>query len=295
VSARCALIEAEKANYKIAWMCALLAVARSSFYAWRARVETPTAARRRQLTALIKEAFDDARRVHGCRRIARDLNRAGHECSVGFVADVMRELGLRAVQPRAYKRTTVAGEKPVPAPDLIARDFDPASSTPGQRFVGDITYLKTGEGWLYLATVIDLATRMVVGWQTAAHMRTTLVTDALQMALDARLVEPGAIFHADRGTQYTSAEFAAFCAKRGVRRSLGRTGVCWDNAVAEAFFAALKNDLYHRYSWPTRARARFGVAEYVEVFYNRRRLHSSLGYRTPHEALTDHRRAATAA
>jgi putative transposase len=294
VSARCALIEAEKATYKIAWMCALLGVARSSFYAWRNRVETPSAARRRQLAEKIKQVFDESRQTFGCRRITRELNDAGHDCSVGLVAALMRELGLKAVQPRAYKRTTIAGEQPVPAPDLIGRDFA-AGGTPGARLVGDITYLKTDQGWLYLATVIDLATRMVVGWQIAEHMRTSLVTDALQMALDARRVEPNAIFHSDRGTQYTSAEFAGFCTNRDVRRSLGRTGVCWDNAVAEAFFAALKNDLYHRYRWPTRARARFAVAEYIEVFYNRRRRHSSLGYRTPIQALTDQRRAATAA
>ena len=294
MSARCALIEAEKATYKIAWMCSLLGVARSSFYAWRSRVETPTAARRRQLAALITEAFEASRQVHGCRRIARDLNDAGHDVSVGTVAAIMRQLGLKAVQPRAYKRTTVAGEAPVPAPDLIGRDFA-TGGTPGTRLVGDITYLKTNEGWLYLATVIDLATRMVVGWQIADHMRTSLVTEALQMAIDAGHVHPKSIFHADRGTQYTSAQFARFCARNDVRRSLGRTGVCWDNAVAEAFFAALKNDLYHRYSWPTRARARFAVAEYIEVFYNRRRRHSSLGYRTPAQALTDHHQAATAA
>lgn len=298
MSARCALIEAEyrsgKASYKIAWMCALLGVARSSFYAWRARVESPSAARRRQLAGLVAAAFSDARQVHGCRRIARDLNDAGHEVSVGTVASIMRELGLRAVQPRAYKRTTMPGAAPVPALDLIGRDFT-AGGAPGARLVGDITYLKTNEGWLYLATVIDLATRMVIGWQTAEHMRTSLVTDALQMAIDARYVAPDAIFHSDRGTQYTSTEFAAFCTRKRVRRSVGRTGVCWDNAVAEAFFAALKNDLYHRYHWPTRARARFAVAEYIEVFYNRRRRHSSLGYRTPAQALTDHRQAAQAA
>jgi transposase InsO family protein len=176
---------------------------------------------------------------------------------------------------------------------LLEREF--TAGAPGQRLVGDITYLRTGEGWLYLATVIDLATRMVVGWQLAAHMRTSLVTDALHMAIDGGHVVADAIFHSDRGTQYTAAEFAAFTAKNGIRRSLGRTGVCWDNAVAESFFAALKNEMYYRQSFATRARARFAVAEYIEVFYNRKRLHSTLGYRTPFEALTDHRAAASAA
>lgn len=273
----------------------MLGVARSSYYAWLGRVETPTQARRRELAGLIRAAFQDSRQTFGCRRIARELNRAGHECSIGLVADLMRELGLRAVQPRAYKRTTIPGDAPVESPDLIGRDFDPASSAPGHRLVGDITYLRTGEGWLYLATVIDLATRMVVGWQLASHMRTSLVVDALQMGIDAGLVAPQAIFHSDRGTQYTSNEFAQYCKDKLVRTSLGRTGVCWDNAVAESFFAALKNDMYYRHRFATRARARFAVAEYIEVFYNRRRLHSALGYRTPTEALNDYRQAAQAA
>ena len=164
-------------------MCELLGVARSSFYAWRNRIETPTAARRRRLAVEVRRVFDESRQTSGCRRIAAALNRDGHECSVGLVADLMRELGLRAVQPRGYKRTTILGEDPVESPDLIGRDFDPASGAPGERLVGDVTYLRTGEGWLYLATVIDLATRMVVGWQLAPHMRTSLVVDALQMAL----------------------------------------------------------------------------------------------------------------
>ena len=274
-------------------MCQLLRVARSSYYAWTHRAETPTQARRRALAAEVAKEFDDSRQTSGCRRIAAALNRRGIGCSVGLVADLMRELGLAAVQPRAYKRTTLPGDAPTPAPDLIGRDF--TAQAPGERLVGDITYLRTGEGWLYLATVIDLATRMVVGWQLAAHMRTSLVTDALQMAIDGGHVAPDAIFHSDRGTQYTSAEFDAFTAENGIRRSLGRTGVCWDNAAAESFFAALKNEMYYRQSFPTRARARFAVAEYIEVFYNRKRLHSTLGYRTPVEALTDHRTAATAA
>ena len=282
------MIDAEKANYPIVWMCRLLGVPRSSFYAWRAQAatETATAARRRELAAHVARVFAAGRGAYGCRRVAAQLNREGIRCSVGLVADLMRELGLKACQPRAYRRTTVPGEAPVTSPDLIGRDF--TAEQPGTRLVGDITYLKTGEGWLYLATVIDLATRMVVGWQLADHMRTSLVVDALDMAVVHGHVRPGAVFHSDRGAQYTSAEFAAFCTRRQVRTSVGRTGVCWDNAAAESFFGALKNECYHRQSFPTRARARFAVADYIEMFYNRQRLHSSLGYRTPAEVLTDH-------
>jgi putative transposase len=278
-------------------MCALLGVARSTYYHWQHRVgaETATAARRRRLADLITDAFDRSRRTYGCRRITAQLNRDGHACSVGLVASVMRELGLVAVQPRAYKRTTIPGEAEQIAatPDLIGREF--TATEPGRRLVGDITYLKTGEGWLYLATVIDLCTRMVVGWRIADHMRTGLVVDALEMARDHGHLAADAVFHTDRGTQYTSSEFATWCRNNDVQRSLGRTGVCWDNAVAESFFAALKNECYHLTAHPTKARARFAVADYIEVFYNRQRLHTALGYRTPAEALEDHRRLTAAA
>jgi len=287
------VIDAEKASYKIAWMCRLLGVPRSSFYAWRNRAETATAARRRELAAQVRRVFEAGRGAYGCRRVAAQLNRDGYRCSVGLAAGLMRELELRACQPRAYKRTTVRGQEPVTSPDLIARDFTAAAA--GQRLVGDITYLKTGEGWLYLATVIDLATRMVTGWQLAEHMRTSLVTDALAMAITHGHVQPGAIFHSDKGCQYTSAEFAQFCQANGIRTSTGRTGVCWDNAAAESFFGALKNEMYHRQPFPTRARARFAATDYIEVFYNRKRLHSALGYRTPAEVLTDYQTAAPAA
>jgi putative transposase len=258
------LIDAEKANYQITWMCSMLGVARSSFYAWCNRAETATALRRRELAEHVERVFDASRGTYGCRRVTAALHRDGYPCSVGLVTELMRELGLHACQPRAYKRTTVPGEQPVVSPDLIDRDF--TADAPGQRLVGDITYLKTKEGWLYLATVIDLATRMVVGWQLADHMRTSLVIDALTMARTGGHVNPGAVFHSDRGCQYKSHGFAA----------------------AESFFAALKNEMYYRHSFATRARARFAVAEYIEIFYNRQRLHSSLGYRTPAEALTDH-------
>jgi len=297
------VIEAEKANYDVAWMCRLLHVPRSSFYAWRNRAETAGQARRRRELAIeVARVFGVGRGAYGCRRVTAQLNREGHECSVGLVADLMRELGLAAVQPRAYKRTTIGGEDPVQSPDLIGRDFT-AGGVPGQRLVGDMppqaggapSYLRTGQGWLYLATVIDLATRMVLGWQMADHMRTSLVVDALAMAVESGHVQPAAIFHSDRGTQYTSAEFHQHCQRIHVRTSLGRTGGCWDNAVAESFFSALKNEMFHHHRFDTRARARFAVADYIEVFYNRRRLHSSLGYRTPHEALNEYRTAATAA
>jgi putative transposase len=241
------LIDAEKATYPIVFMCRLLGVSRSTFYAWRGHAETATVARRRDLAGHVRRVF---------------------------------------TAPRAYKRTTVPGEQPVSTPDLIEREF--TAGQPGTRLVGDITYLRTDQGWLYLATVIDLATRMVVGWQTAAHMRTSLVIDALAMARKHGHVGRHAVFHSDRGCQYTSAEFAHFCERINVQTSVGRTGVCWDNAAAESFFATMKNEMYYRQRFPTRARARFAVAEYVEVFYNRQRLHSTLGYRTPAEALTNH-------
>ena len=277
------MIDAEKATYPIAMMCSLLRVSRSTFYAWRDRADTATAARRRDLAGHVRRVFDASRGTYGCRRVTAALNRQGIVCSVGLVADIMRELRLRACQPRAYKRTTVPGEQPVSTPDLIERDF--TAPAPGTRLVGDITYLRTGEGWLYLATVIDLATRMVVGWQTAPHMRTSLIIDALTMAKKHGRVSRNAVFHSDKGCQYTSTDFAEFCRQIRVRRSVGRTGVCWDNAAAESFFATLKNEMYYRQSFATRARARFAVAEYIEVFYNRQRLHSTLGYRTPADAL----------
>jgi putative transposase len=242
------------------------------------------------LSGHVTRVFTAGRGAYGCRRVAAQLNREGRHCSVGLVADLMRELGLAAVQPR----TTFAGQAPVDSPDLIGRDFT-TGGPPGARLVGDITYLRTGEGWLYLATVIDLATRMVIGWQTADHLRTSLVIDALRAAIVTGHVQPDSIFHADRGCQYTSTEFSLYCKQNQVRTSHGRTGVCWDNAAAESFFAALKNEMYHHEQFPTRARARFAVAEYIEVFYNRRRLHSALGYRTPAEAFTDHHRRHAAA
>ena len=269
-------------------MCRLLGVARSSFYDWQTQADTltATAARRARYARLVKQVFRDQRRRAGCRTITAILNAQGCPCSVGFVASIMRANQLVAIQPRSYKRTTLPGDDPQPAADLIGRDFAPGG-VPGTRLVGDITYLRTDQGWVYLATVIDLATRMVIGYQLADHMRTTLVTDAFTKAIRAGRVGRHAIFHSDRGAQYTSHEFAEYCKRNNIRRSVGRTGVCWDNAVAESFFASLKNEMYHLKTWRTRTEAVAAVTEYIEVFYNRIRAHSTLGYRTPARALLD--------
>jgi putative transposase len=271
------VIDAEKANYPVAWMCPLLGVPRSSFYAWRRRAETTTAARRRQLAAHVRRIFDAGRGAYGCRRVTAALNREGHECSVGLVAELMRQLGLRGCQPRAYKRTTVPGKQAQPRPDLIGRDF--TATEPGSRLVGDITYLRTGEGWLYLATVIDLATRMVVGRQLAEHMRAGLVVDALAMAVTHGHVRPGAVFHSDRGAQpgYTSEQFARACTRMGVVRSMGRVGSALDNAVSESFNSVLKVEYVHRHSFATRTEARLRIATWITGFYNTRRRHSAAG------------------
>lgn len=204
VAERCALIDAEKANYPVVWMCHQLSVPRSTFYAWARRVGTvsATAARRSELAASVRVVFAEHRRTYGCRRIAAVLNRRGTPVSVGLVADLMREQHLQAVQPRAWRRTTLPGGTAPPAHDVIGRGF--TADRPGQRLVGDITYLRTGEGWRYLAVVLDLATRMVVGWQTADHLRTNLVTDAMRMARDGGHLPAGAVFHSDRGCQYSS-------------------------------------------------------------------------------------------
>ena len=193
------------------------------------------------------------------------------------------------MQPRAYKRTTVPAQTPAHP------GSDRAGLRPGQRrarhsgWSGTSPTSRTGEGWLYLATVIDLATRMVVGWQLADTCAPAWSSTPWRWPSTPATSSPTRSSTSDRGTQYTSARVHRFCKDNLVRTSVGRTGVCWDNAAAESFFSALKNEMYYRHTFPTRARARFAVADYIEVFYNRRRLHSTLGYRTPFEALTDHR------
>ena len=254
-------------------MCGRLGIARASYYRWLAAEESPTAARHRELTEHVKVMFDSSDRIFGHRMVHTKLAAAGIEVSVGTVAVIMAENGWAAKRMRAFKRTTIPSDPDKVFADLIGRDF--TSAAPGTRLVGDITYLRTGEGRLHLATVIDLCTRMVVGWAMADHMRASLTTGALKMARDRGHLRPGAIFHSDRGTQYTSREMSVWCTGNGIRQSMGATGVCWDNAVAESAFLSLKNEFYHYHSFTTRQEARRGVMKYIEVFYNRWRPHSN--------------------
>lgn len=198
----------------------------------------------------------------------------------------MRELGLVPVQVRAFRPATTEPGDFRGIPDLIDRDF--TADRPGAKLVGDITYIRTWEGFAYLATVIDCHSKAVLGGAMADHYRTDLVKDALRKALGTGLIEPGAIFHTDRGSNYTSDAFGRFCTDLQIRRSVGRAGVCYDNAMAESFFAALKTEWLDRFVFTTRAKARQQVIRYIEGFYNRRRLHSALGYRPPFEVLDEH-------
>jgi putative transposase len=267
--------------YPVDFMCAELGVSRSGFYAWRGRGVSERASTDACLTEVIRAAYSRLRGNPGVRRMHAELRTLGHRLSRKRVWRLMKAAGLQGRHPRAWKRTTVPGDQPVPAPDLLGREF--TAERPDSRWCGDITYIKTWQGWAYLATVIDLHSRAVVGWAIADHMRTDLVTDALDMAIAHRRPAPGVIFHSDRGTQYTASAFATYCRDNNIRRSLGRTGICYDNAVAESFFASYKKELIHTRPWPDIQDLRKATFDWIETYYNRQRRHSTLGYLTPHE------------
>jgi transposase InsO family protein len=301
VSEKYAFIEAEHATAAaatacaptITQMCSWLQVSRSGFYDWKSRPDSASVKRRNTLKLLITKAFGDSDGTYGYRRVAWQLARWGVPAGLELVRALMRELGLVACQPRPWRPTTTQQGQAGPIPDLVARDF--TAATPGEKMVGDITYIPTWEGWLYLATVIDCATRKVAGWAMDDNYKTPLITAAIEMAARNASLPAGAIFHSDRGSNYTSAEFAAVLKRLGIRQSVGRTGICFDNALAESFNAALKVERVHRTVYPTRKKAREDIARYIEVRYNRIRLHSALGYRTPQEAYDEYLSAQAAA
>jgi transposase InsO family protein len=276
-------IEAEKAERgNVVKACELLEVSRSAFYDWAQHRRSRRALDDEALAERIETIHAESRGTYGWPRVHAQLRRDGYHVARKRVARIMRQKGLIGRCRRRWTKTTVSDPEAA-AVDLIKRAFGPGTVELDRVYVGDITYLWTWEGWLYLATVIDLASRRVVGWSMADHMRASLVCDALRMAIDTRRPEPGLIFHSDRGTQYTSTEFAQLLNANGILQSFSRPRQCWDNAVAESWFASLKEECIHRRSWATRAQVRHAVFDYIELFYNRQRLHSSLGYLTPTE------------
>ena len=266
-------------------MCAWADVSRSGYHAWRQHVSSATATRREQLTAVIITIFTESDSTYGYRRVHAEAARQGWHADPHTIRAIMRQEGLEAVCSRKRApRTTVpaAGD----FPDLLNRDF--TADEAGVKLVGDITYIDTWEGWVYLATVLDCASKKVVGYALADHMRTELITDALKMTTrNIPIRKEATIFHSDRGSQYMSHEFKEYCDQIGVRRSVGRTGICYDNAWAESFNAALKVERVNRTAYPTKAHAIRDVTRWIELRYNQTRLHSTLGYRTPNEVETE--------
>ncbi len=272
---------ADSNSYDVTFMCEQLDVSTSGYYAWRSRPLSAHARRDMFLTRLITTVHHRLRGNPGVRRVHAELAATGHRASRKRVWRLMQAAGLFGRHPRAWKPTTIGGQAPQPAPDLLGRDF--TATEPNQKWCGDITYVKTWEGWAYVATVIDLHSRALIGWAIADHMRTSLITDALDMAITHRAPPHRVIFHSDRGTQYTSIEFAKYCKRNKITRSLGRTGICYDNAVAESFFATYKKELIHTRPWPTLALLEKETFSWVTEYYNRTRRHSYLGYLTPAE------------
>jgi len=292
VSAKYEFIDGEEGNYPMVKMFTWAGVSSSGFYEWRSRPASATARRRVELKQIITQIFADSDSTYGYRRVHAVLARSGIAAGPELVRALMRELGLVACQPRPWRPVTTISGDTTDIPDLVGRDF--TATAPGVKLVADITYIPTWEGWLYLATVIDCATKECIGYAMADHMRTSLVVDALRAAASNYDIE-GAVFHSDRGAQYMSEEFAVAAAGYGLRRSVGRTGVCWDNAQAETFNSAVKVERVNRTEYPTREAARRDVARYIEFRYNRKRLHSGLGYRTPEEAYNDYLNTTNAA
>jgi len=273
-------MHAEKSDFTIIRMARLLGVSRSGYYAWTKRPPSARAVRSERIEAKIAWFHGESDEVFGTPRILADLREDGEIISRKTVAKTMRKLGLRGICPKRWKTTTVTDPGDTYPPDAVKRQWDTGALN--TVWIGDITYLRTWEGWLYLATVIDAHSRRVIGWAIADHMRTDLVQDALRMAIVLRGERPAkVVFHADRGTQYASDQITRFAATNGITRSMGRTGVCWDNAMAESFFATLKTEFYYRRVWPTKAGAARAVGAWIEDRYNRRRRHSALGQISP--------------
>jgi transposase InsO family protein len=275
-------VAAERASFPVRTLCRVVGVAVSGFYAWLRRRPGRRRGDDRRVGERIGAIFAASRRTYGSPRVHAELRAEGVRVGRKRVARPMREGGLTAGRRRRVPRTTDSRHDDPVAPNLLERRF--AADRPDAVWLADLSYIPTGEGWLYLAAIKDLATREIVGWSMADHLRAELACDALRMALHRRQPPPGLTHHSDRGVQYACKDYRAILARHGLVQSMSRKGDCWDNAPMESFFGSLKTELVHRTSFPTREAARRAVFEYVEAFYNRRRRHSGLGFLTPVEA-----------
>ena len=276
------IISAERASFPVSVMCDVLGVSRSGFHGWERRAPSDRALSDAWLTSRIKEIHEQARGVYGSRRVQAEL-RLGHDIQVSRrrVRRLMGQAGISGLVKVKKGRTTIRVPGVRVADDLVERKFRPDAAN--VLWVADITYLRTWEGWLYLAAVQDAYSRRIVGWAMTEHMRAELVVDALQMAVHRRRPDPGLIHHSDQGGQYVSLGFGQKARDAGISVSMGSKGDAFDNAVAESFFATIKKELVHRQPWPSRRDLSSAVFEYIEAFYNRQRRHSTLGYLSPEE------------
>jgi putative transposase len=275
------LIEAEKATHSVPTLCCMLGVSRSGYYAWRSRPPSERARFDAVLSEKIETIHRNSRATYGAPRVHAELRAIGIRCSRKRVARLMRRAKLRGSLRGRRVKTTYRIALQQAAPDLVERNF--TSEEPDRLWVADITYVRSAEGFVYLAFILDACSRRVVGWSMATHLRTEIVVDALQMAIARRKPAPGLVHHSDRGVQYTSLSFGKRLEDEGLLPSMGRVGSAYDNALAESFVATLKTELLYRNTWPTRQAARTALFEYLEGFYNTRRRHSALGYLSPAE------------
>ena len=287
-----AFIRAEKEHFPVAAMCRLFGVTRQGFYAFVKRGVSDRVKADLELQERIKAVHRASRETYGSPRVLGQLRREGFRVGKARVERNMRALGLVGRAPRSFRVTTKADPNHRVEPNVLARDF--RASRPNERWVTDITYISTAEGWCYLAAVLDLYSRAVVGWALDTTLATSLPLAALDAALRRRRPTGGLLHHSDRGCQYTAEVYREALAKEGISVSMSRKGNCWDNAVAESFFSTLKTELIHRTSWSGLVQLRSALFEYIEVFYNRRRLHSSVGYRPPAEVERDYTAALAA-
>lgn len=277
-----AFIEDHQQEFPVEAMCRVLAVSRSGYYAWQQRPESPQAKRQAELVEQIRQVHEESRQIYGSPRVHRELAACGVKCSENTVAKLMRKSGLRSkMRKRFVVRTTDCRHGHPIAPNTLDRQFQQEQAN--QAWAGDITYIPTAEGWLYLAALIDLCSRKIVGWATGDSLAAPLVCEALKMALVHRQPAGPLLHHSDRGVQYACDDYQALLCEHGIQPSMSRTGNCYDNAVMESFFGTLKTELVHHENYPTREAARRSLFEYIEVFYNRRRRHSALGYVSPQE------------